>query len=201
MFGTINENPYNFVKHKLKDVCLKITDGKHGGCRQETNSGYYYVGAREIYDNEIHYDTAPQIAYEDFAKDYKRCNIEQGDLVIVNTGATIGKTAIARSPLTEHTLLQKSVALIKVKSQVIRADFLRYCYIVNPSMYLVNNASAQANLLLSAINETEVYLPSIELQEAFIAFSRQSEKSKTEAILALKALSQMHRAIVDKCFS
>ena len=127
LFGTVTENPYGFPMATLKEVCHKITDGKHGGCEQEADSGYYYVGAREIYDDCIHYDTAPQITYADFAKDYKRCNIERGDMVIVNTGATIGKTAIATSPLTERTLLQKSVALLKVKTEIISAEFLRHC--------------------------------------------------------------------------
>ena len=107
MFGTIRENSHNYPRVTLKEVCHKITDGKHGGCKQEDNSGYYYVGAREIYDGKIHYDTAPQITYDDFSKDYRRCNLEKGDMVIVNTGATIGKSAIASSHLTEKTLLQK----------------------------------------------------------------------------------------------
>lgn len=178
LFGTVKDNPYHFPTATLKEVCHKITDGKHGGCEQEADSGYYYVGAREIYDGSIHYDTAPQITYADFAKDYRRCNIEQGDMVIVNTGATIGKSAIASSPLTERTLLQKSVALLKVKTEVISAEFLRYCYMANPSMYMVESASAQPNLLLSKMNATVIYLPPIELQEQFAAFVKQTDKSK-----------------------
>ena len=178
MFGTVKENPYNFPTATLKEVCHKITDGKHGGCEQEANSGYYYIGAREIYDGAIHYDTAPQITYADFAKDYRRCNIEQGDMVIVNTGATIGKSAIAVSPLTERTLLQKSVALLKVKTNMVSAGFLRYCYMANPSMYMVKSASAQPNLLLSKMNATVIYLPPLELQEQFAAFVAQTDKSK-----------------------
>ena len=178
LFGTVKDNPYHFPTATLKEVCHKITDGKHGGCEQETDSGYYYVGAREIYDGVIHYDTAPQITFADFAKDYRRCNIEQGDMVIVNTGATIGKSAIASSHLTERTLLQKSVALIKVKTDVISAKFLRYCYMANPSMYMVESASAQPNLLLSKMNATVIYLPPMELQEQFAAFVEQTDKSK-----------------------
>ncbi len=178
LFGTVKDNPYHFPTATLKEVCHKITDGKHGGCEQETDSGYYYVGAREIYDGVIHYDTAPQITFADFAKDYRRCNIEQGDMVIVNTGATIGKSAIASSHLTERTLLQKSVALIKVKTDVISAKFLRYCYMANPSMYMVECASAQPNLLLSKMNATVIYLPPMELQEQFAAFVEQTDKSK-----------------------
>ena len=178
MFGTVKENPYNFPTATLKEVCHKITDGKHGGCEQEANSGYYYIGAREIYDGAIHYDTAPQITYADFTKDYRRCNIEQGDMVIVNTGATIGKSAIAVSYLTERTLLQKSVALLKVKTDMVSAEFLRYCYMANPSMYMVKSASAQPNLLLSKMNATVIYLPPRELQEQFADFVAQTDKSK-----------------------
>ena len=186
LFGTVKDNPYHFPTATLKEVCHKITDGKHGGCEQEADSGYYYVGAREIYDGVIHYDTAPQITYADFAKDYRRCNIEQGDMVIVNTGATIGKSAIASSPLTERTLLQKSVALIKVKTDVISAKFLRFCYMANPSMYLVESASAQPNLLLSKMNATAIYLPPIELQEQFVAFVEQTDKSKFNNLILHK---------------
>ena len=200
MFGTVKDNPYHFPTATLKEVCNKITDGKHGGCEQVADSGYYYVGAREIYDGEIHYDTAPQITYEDFAKDYRRCNIEQGDMVIVNTGATIGKSAIASSPLTERTLLQKSVALIKVKTEVISAEFLRYCYMANPSMYMVESASAQPNLLLSKINATVIYLPPIELQEQFATFVEQTDKSKSAVQQSIDQLETLKKSLMQKYF-
>jgi len=200
LFGTVKDNPYHFPTATLKEVCHKITDGKHGGCEQETDSGYYYVGAREIYDGVIHYDTAPQITFADFAKDYRRCNIEQGDMVIVNTGATIGKSAIASSPLTERTLLQKSVALIKVKTDVISANFLRYCYMANPSMYMVESASAQPNLLLSKMNATVIYLPPIELQEQFATFVEQTDKSKLAVQKGLQELEILKKSLMQQYF-
>ena len=200
MFGAVKENPYKYPTATLKEVCFKITDGKHGGCEQEEDSGYYYIGAREIYDGEIHYDTAPQIKYTDFSKDYRRCNIEQGDMVIVNTGATIGKSAIASSSLTERTLLQKSVALIKVKPNIISAEFLRYCYIANPSMYMVESASAQPNLLLSKINTTVVYLPPIGLQQQFADFVKQVDKSKLAVQQSLEKTQQLFDSLMQEYF-
>lgn len=200
LFGTIIENPYGFPTATLKEVCHKITDGKHGGCEQEADSGYYYVGAREIYDGCIHYDTAPQITYADFAKDYKRCNIERGDVVIVNTGATIGKTAVAISPLTEQTLLQKSVALLKVKTEMVRADFLRHCYIANPSMYRVESASAQPNLLLSKINATRIYLPPMDLQAQFAVFAAQTDKLKAAVQRSLEETQTLFDSLMQEYF-
>lgn len=200
IFGTITENPYRFPTTTLKEVCRKITDGKHGGCKYDADSGYYYIGAREIYNGSIHYDTAPQISYADFAKDYKRCNIERGDMVIVNTGATIGKTAIATSLLTEHTLLQKSVALLKVKTEIISAEFLQHCYIANPSMYRVESASAQPNLLLSKMNATRIYLPPMELQRPFVAFVEQTNKSKLPIQKSLEKLEILKKSLMQKYF-
>ena len=173
------DNPsQEFAKATLKELCNKITDGKHGGCKAEEGTERYFVGAREIYDDEVHYNTAPEINIDEFEKDYKRCNIEIGDFLIVNTGATIGKSAIATDERTEHTLLQKSVALLKVKKEVLNPVFLKWCYRVNTQMYIVKSASAQPNLLLSKINATVIYVPNIELQNQFVSFVEQVDKSK-----------------------
>lgn len=200
MFGTLSCNEHHYPMCALKYACRKITDGKHGGCEQEYNSGYYYVGAREIYDGEIHYDTASQIVRGDFEKDYRRCNLEQGDFVLVNTGATIGKSAIAKHPLTERTLLQKSVAMFKVKTELISAVFLKCCYDANPEMYTVKSASAQPNLLLSRINSTQIYLPPIELQRQFAAFVEQVDKSKFEIQQSLEKLEILKKSLMQQYF-
>ena len=178
MFGTLDNPSQEFAKATLKELCNKITDGKHGGCKAEEGTERYFVGAIEIYDDEVHYNTAPEINVDEFEKDYKRCNIEIGDFLIVNTGATIGKSAIATDERTEHTLLQKSVALLKVKKEVLNPVFLKWCYRVNTQMYIVKSASAQPNLLLSKINATVIYVPNIELQNQFVSFVEQVDKSK-----------------------
>ena len=178
MFGTLESPASNFEYDTLKNLCYKITDGKHGGCTFEDGTSFYFVGAREIYDDTVHYETAPEITEEEFYKDYKRCNVEVGDFLIVNTGATIGKSAIATDDRTEHTLLQKSVALMKTKKDKLLPIFLMYCYKVNDRMYKVESASAQPNLLLSKINATKIYVPSLDLQQQFATFVEQTDKSK-----------------------
>lgn len=185
MFGTLDNPADEFEKATLKELCNKITDGKHGGCTSEEGTQRYFVGAREIYDDEVHYDTAPEINVEEFEKDYKRCNIEIGDFLIVNTGATIGKSAITFDERTEHTLLQKSVALLKVKKDKLNPVFLKWCYRVNTRMYMVESASAQPNLLLSKIKGTVIYVPSIALQNQFADFVRAVDKSKV-VLLSIK---------------
>ena len=200
LFGLLENPAKDFPRDVLKNLCTKITDGKHGGCTSEIGTGHYFVGAREIYDDTVHYDTAPEINLYEFEKDYKRCNVEIGDFLIVNTGATIGKSAIAVDPRTECTLLQKSVALLKVKRGLLNPVFLQYCYRVNDEMYKVDSASAQPNLLLSKINSTEIYVPPIDLQNQFAAFVEQTDKLKFEVKEALEKLEILKKSLMQKYF-
>lgn len=200
MFGTLDNPSQEFAKATLKELCNKITDGKHGGCKAEEGTERYFVGAREIYDDEVHYNTAPEINIDEFEKDYKRCNIEIGDFLIVNTGATIGKSAIATDERTEHTLLQKSVALLKVKKEVLNPVFLKWCYRVNTQMYIVKSASAQPNLLLSKINATVIYVPNIELQNQFVSFVEQVDKSKVAVQKALEESQLLFDSLMQEYF-
>jgi len=200
MFGLLEQPAQDFPRDILKNLCNKITDGKHGGCTQEDGTERYFVGAREIYDDAVHYETAPQINVEEFEKDYRRCNVEKGDFLIVNTGATIGKSAIAIDERTECTLLQKSVALLKTKRAILHPVFLKYCYVVNDKMYKVKSASAQPNLLLSKINSTEIYVPSMALQEEFVAFVDQIDKSKVVVQQALEKTQLLFDKLMQEYF-
>jgi len=201
MFGDPVRNPMGWEVRALGELCNKITDGKHGGCVVEVGSGFFFVGAREISNGEIHYETAPEITPKDFHESYKRCNLEIGDLVIVNTGATIGKNAMAKDLRTNNTLLQKSVALLKANKQLILPIFLQYCYITNPSMYRVESASAQPNLLLSKIRVTEIYVPPLHLQTQFSDFVRAVDKSKAEMQSELERLELLYKSLMQKCFN
>lgn len=201
MFGTLENPSQNFKIDILKNLCIKITDGKHGGCTTEEGTKRYFVGAREIHDERVNYDTAPEINITEFEKDYKRCNIEIGDFIIVNTGATIGKSAIATDERTKHTLLQKSVALLKVKQKLLNPVFLKWCYMINKKMYMVKSASAQPNLLLSLINATKIYVPDINLQNEFAVFVDQVDKSKLAVKQSIEKLEILKKSLMQKYFS
>lgn len=200
MFGDPVDNLMKWDKVSLGEACIKITDGKHGGCNFEEDSGYYFVGAREIRNGQICYDTAPQITKEHFEKSYRRCNLEKGDLVLVNTGATIGKSAIARSDLSEKTLLQKSVALFKTDINVLLPIFLQCCYTLNSEMYRVKNASAQPNLLLSKIKETKIILPPLPLQTRFASIVTEIEAQKAQIQHALTEAENLFNSLMQEYF-
>ena len=136
----------------LAKLALNITDGKHGDCRNEEGSGYYFISCKDITDGNIHYENARQITKNDFLDSHKRTLLEPNDILITNSG-TIGRMAFVKdNPLTYRTTFQKSVAIVKPDENKISSQYLyyllQYCVgdFVNQS-----NGAAQKNLLLSTM--------------------------------------------------
>ena len=180
MFGDPVINPKGWKCEELKNVTLKITDGKHGDCENEENSGYYFISAKDINDRKIYTENSRQITKKDFDETNKRTMLKAGDIIVVNTGATIGKTAIATiEDVSKNLTFQKSVAIITVDSDKLLSEFLEQ-YIIFDRDRIYNNASgsAQKNWLLSQMRSYKIILPPVELQTKFVNFVREVDKLK-----------------------
>ncbi len=145
---------------KLRDICSLITDGKHGDCQNETNSGYFFISAKDVKDGKVCYDNAREITKSDFEETHRRTNLTAGDILITNSG-TIGRMAIIRDiPETRRTTFQKSVAILKPKREKINSKFL-YCLLQSNYNVIVELAggTTQQNLLLGDLKEFEFKYP------------------------------------------
>jgi len=150
----------------LGDLCSLITDGKHGDCRNEEGSGYYFISCKDVKDGGIKYENARQIVHADFAETHRRTDLQPGDLVLTNSG-TIGRLAIAPDdPKTSRTTFQKSVAVLKPIREKITSQFLYYTLIAERTR-LINAAggAAQKNLLLGEMRRFAIRVPGLPLQE------------------------------------
>jgi type I restriction enzyme S subunit len=165
------EIPENWVWCRLGNIAILITDGKHGDCNDEINSGYYFLSAKDIQNGKLIYNCARQITYSDFIETHRRTNLEPGDLCVVNTGATIGKTSFAPDDeLTRKTTFQKSVAVIKVINHLISMKYIEY-FIINetPKLLKTSRGSAINNLLLGDLRSTILPLPPLSEQQRIVA--------------------------------
>jgi len=152
---------------KLGEICYQITDGKHGDCINEENSGYFFLSAKDVKDGKLLYENARQIAKTDFEETHKRTNLKPGDILITNSG-TIGRMAIA--PLddkTYRTTFQKSVAIIKPIPTIIEKYFCYYRLLADFSRLVdLAGGTTQQNLLLGDLREHLIFFPPISEQRA-----------------------------------
>jgi len=146
-------------KVKLKDVSINITDGKHGDCKGQDNSGYYFVSCKDVYDGDIHYENARQITKEDFDDADKRTKLAPNDILITNSG-TIGRMAFVKDQFeTRKTTFQKSVAIVKPDNSKVYPHYLYYLLKSKVNDFVnSSNGAAQKNLLLSTMRDFDLHI-------------------------------------------
>lgn len=191
---TDEEKPFKIPKGwkwvRLGEISLLITDGKHGDSVNQNNSGYFFLSAKDIQNGELIYTNARQITEKDFHETHRRTNLEPGDICIVNTGATVGKLAIAPdNPKTYMTTFQKSVAVVKLVKNLVSNIYIKFFLLFDvPKLMATLWGSAINNLLLSDMKKEPIPLPPFAEQKEIVI---QVEKH-------LKTVAELEKQITER---
>ena len=164
----VEEAEESWEIYTLNDLTSLITDGKHGDCKDEEDSNYYFVSVKDINNGKINYKEARQITKNDFDETDKRTRFTSGDTLITNSG-TIGRMALATNiPQTRKTTFQKSVAILKPKFKVAEPFFF-YSLLKSENKNLIELAggTTQSNLLLGDLRKYEVKYPGYSLVKEY----------------------------------
>lgn len=148
-------------QYTLKQITLNLIDGKHGGCDEEKNSGYYFISVKDFEKYKINYKNAKEISEDDFVSCNKRTKLEPGDTIYANSGDTIGKILyIDDNEFVSRTTFQKSVAILKPNTDLVLPKYLFYLMKYNtPRLRNLASGSAQKNLLLDTMKKFFVTIP------------------------------------------
>ena len=146
-------------------LCTLITDGKHGDCKDEKRSGFYFLSVKDVVGNRLIYDNARQISEGDFTETHRRTNLAPGDVLFTNTG-TIGRMAIApQDAKTFRTTFQKSVAILKPRREIIDSRYFYYLLqFDNTRLSNLAAGTTQKNLLLKDLRSFLVEIPGLSEQ-------------------------------------
>lgn len=168
MFGNPVSNPKRVPISSLGSIAEQVTDGEHLTPKR-TAEGVKLLSARNIRDGHIDVENVDYIGIEEHERIKRRCNPSWGD-VLISCSGTIGRVSSVET--TESFSLVRSVALVRPIASLIRYKFLEH-YLRTPAlkarMVSRANASSQANLFQGQIRELPVFVPSIGVQDAFVA--------------------------------
>jgi type I restriction enzyme, S subunit len=155
----------HWKSERLENLCAQITDGKHGDCQDEPDSGFYFLSCKDVVNGKLNYEGARQITEADFLDTHRRTKFAPSDVLITNSG-TIGRMALAPdNKLTRRTTFQKSVAILKPIAGRVEPSFLYYA-LQSDIQRLIEFAggTAQKNLLLRDLRAFEVRVPPLPVQ-------------------------------------
>lgn len=201
MFGDPVKNEKGWVVKKLKDVCIKITDGTHFS-PPIVDVGIPYITAKHVRENKIDFWAKPWfISEEDHKEIYKRCSPKKGDILYIKDGATTGYSAINRYDF-EFSMLS-SLALLKVNCKILNAEYLNSWLnndIVKTRILKGMAGGAIKRLTLTKINQLPINVPPIELQNQFATVVEKVETLKAEYQKSLGELENMYGVLSQKAF-
>jgi type I restriction enzyme S subunit len=191
----------NWKPEKLEDICAQITDGKHGDCQDEPNSGFYFLSCKDVANGKLNYEGARQIAEADFLDTHRRTKFAPTDVLITNSG-TIGRMTLAPdNELTRRTTFQKSVAILKPIASRVEPSFLYYA-LQGDIRRLIEFAggTAQKNLLLRDLRAFEVNVPSLPVQRRIAGILSAYDELMKNSQRRIRLLEAMARVLYREWF-
>lgn len=144
---------------RLGDVCAKITDGSHNPPQGISCSEYLMLSSKNIYDDDISFDDPRYLSKENYETENKRTQISAGDILLTIVG-TVGRAAVV-SKTEKKICLQRSVAVIKPKQELIDSRFLMY-QLQSMRTHLEQEARgvAQKGIYLRQVENLQIKVPS-----------------------------------------
>ena len=182
-----------YPEYRLKDVCIKITDGTHK-TPQYQDKGITFISAKNIVEGKLDFSDVKYITQVEYDEIQKRCQTEPGDVLMAKSGS-LGTLAVVETE--EPIGLFESLAVLKYNRDMLDGIFLKAQLQSDKAQaQLMSGVKGVAvkHLHLNVISETMVIVPPMELQKKFSEFIQQSDKSKFELKKNIDSLQALMRA-------
>lgn len=168
----IGEIPENWKVTKIKHLLsIPITDGPHE-TPEILDDGIPFISAEAVKNLKINFDLKrgfiSQIDHERFCK---KCKPQFGDIFIVKSGATTGN--IARVDTHKEFSVWSPLALIRVKNEAIKRDFMFYFLQSNLFRLQVElfwSYGTQQNIGMEVLENLYAPYPSIGMQQKIVEY-------------------------------
>ena len=183
----------------MDELCSIITDGTHQPPKFHSD-GIPFIFVSNLVKNTVTYNAEKFISEETYSELYKRTPIEVGDLLLSTVGS-YGHPAVVVED--RKFLFQRHIAYLKPKRDIVNSFYLHAALLSPDSQRQIEEkvkGIAQKTLNLSEIKKILIPLPSIEEQNAFEVFVKQTDKSKAAVQKALDETQLLFDSLMQKYF-
>lgn len=161
----------NFTKYKLKDICVKITDGSHYS-PEACESGYPMFSVKDMGDYNFIYDDVKYISKSDFSLMLANdCVPQKDDVLIAKDGSYLTRVFVCEE--TKNEAILSSIAIFRCNKEIVNPKFLAYLfktpYVKNYTTKSCVSGSALPRIVLKAFSQLELFIPSLEEQKKIVS--------------------------------
>jgi len=197
MFGDPIINEKNWDAVKLNVACNRIGDGLHGTPKYDEDGVYPFINGNNLKDGVIEVTSITKMVNKETYK--KHFITMNSNTILLSINGTLGKLALYNG---EEVMLGKSVCYCNLKHEINRKFVYGVMNIDSFKSFLESNATSSTikNVGLKAIRGFKLILPPKELQNKYVDFVEQVNKSKVEVKRALDEAQLLFDSLMQKYF-
>ena len=187
MFGDPISNPFGWQVKKLADVSVLITNGNtpKGGSENYVDEGIIFLRSQNVWRNRIDLDDVAYIDIDTHAA-MKKSSVHDKDILITKTGrintenSSLGRAALFHG--TDNSAnINGHIYLVRLDGTVI-PEYVVAILTGEPYRRYIRKVCVggidKRQINLDQVEDFPIILPPIELQEQFVTFVTQIDKSK-----------------------
>ena len=203
MFGDPKLNPHGYPVDQLSDHIQFLTSGSRGWAQYYADGGAeWFITIKNVKDCHISTDDMQAINAPDNAE-AKRTKVQEGDLLISIT-ADLGRTGVVTREIAEHgAYINQHLTCIRLNREVLEPLYVAYFMesAAGKEQFISKNQSAvKAGLNFNSINTLRLLVPPIAIQQQFLGYVSQVDKSKLSVQQGLGKLETLKKSLMQQYF-
>ena len=200
MVGTYPNNPLRWETGRIRDI---VEDVRYGSSRPAVEGGKYpYLRMNNItYSGELDLSDTKRIDVPE--NELEKCTVHRGDVLFnrTNSKELVGKTCVYNRD--ELMVLAGFVIRVRVTERVLPeflSAFLNTDFSKQMLLGMCKAAIGQANINAQEMQDIGLYLPPVELQNQFVHFKAEVDKSKLAVKQSLEKLETLKKSLMQQYF-
>ena len=198
LFGNLNTNPKGWDLKTFDELTYLITDGEHATPRR-SDKGIYLLSARNVLNHALQLEDVDYIDEDEYERIAKRIVPQAGD-VLLSCSGTVGRCCCVPEGLKFQMVRSTAILRFKEELNPVFAEYMITSDYVQKQIDKAKTASSQANLFQGKIAKLKGFVPPIELQDEFLGFVNQVDKSKVAVQKALDGTQTLFDSLMQEYF-
>ena len=202
MFGDPVANPMGWPVHRFSEYIEFLTSGSRGWSKYFSDDGEYFITIKNVKNCRITVGDVQHVIPPNNAE-AKRTKVQEGDLLISIT-ADLGRTGVVSKEIAAHGgYINQHLTCIRIKKDSLNPLYVAH-YMESDSgkaqFQSKNQSAVKAGLNFNSINSLSLFIPPLDLQNVFVDFVEQTERTKTAINNSQKKLKMLKKALMNEYF-
>ena len=203
MFGDPKMNPHGYPVCQLSKFIQFLTSGSRGWAEYCVDDGSeWFITIKNVKDCHITTEKMQPVNAPDNAE-AKRTRVQEGDLLISIT-ADLGRTGVVTKEIADHgAYINQHLTCIRLDREVLEPLYVAYFMesTAGKEQFVLKNQSAvKAGLNFNSINTLQLVVPPLTIQQDFLCFIAQVDKSKVIVQRALDEAQLLFDSLMQQYF-